>query len=283
MMGASLADALRKTPSFSGKILGAVRSQASADFIRSHGVCDEIHVVASHEAALERLSKLPDSSLIVIGLPVRSAVEFTSGLAGLPHLVTDMSSTRRAIERSAGKVRFVGSHPICGSEDTGPQALRVGLFENRLCIITPLQSSLPQDVTDISTFWKSIGMNVMTMDAEEHDTILAYLSHAPHFISGLMATWGMSLPVKNAIDKSPAPLTGGGFRDMVRIAGSNPEMWIDILETNGDQIKAVMQEFHKDLGALLSGWDARSESEWLVWLKEARKRRNKLSGFPENQ
>lgn len=283
MMGASLADALRKTDQFDGRILGAVRSKASADFIASHNICDEIHIVPSHQAALQKLEELSEPALVVIGLPVRSAVEFTSGLANLRHLVTDMSSTRRAIGNAAANVRFVGSHPICGSEDTGPQALRPGLFEKRLCIITPVAHSKSQDIADVETFWRAIGMNIMTMNAEEHDTILAYLSHAPHFISGLMAMWGLSVPVQNAVSKSPVPLTGGGYRDMVRIAGSNPEMWIDILKTNGDQIKTVMQEFHSELGALLAGWDSRSESDWMHWLKEARKRRNKLSGYPEDQ
>lgn len=283
MMGASLALALRRSSQFEGRVLGAVRSQKSADYIRSTDLCDEVHVVSNGKDARARFDSLPESSLIVIGVPVASAVSLLGDLRGIRHLVTDMSSTRAEVEKASAGVRFVGSHPICGSEDTGPQAARPGLFETRLCIITPSPDSRSEDVQAVSDFWKDLGMNVMSMTASEHDRILAYLSHAPHVISGLMAHWGMSDAVEEAVRKSPVPLTGGGFRDMVRIAGSNPEMWLDIIRTNRREVIGSLETFQKyltDTIELLKGDD---EQTMMQWLRSARLKRNRLCGYPDDK
>jgi len=281
MMGASLALALKKSDRCHGKVLGAVRSERSAAYIRQMELCDEVFVLPEVDLARAHYEKLPEPSLIVIGMPVGAATNFVRSLKGVQHLITDMSSTRRAIEDAAAGVRFVGSHPICGSEDAGPQAARVDLFVHRLCILTPQAGSANDDIKAVEDFWQKLEMNVIRMDPAIHDRVLAYLSHAPHVLSGMIAQWGFSSSVADAVRKSPVPLSGGGFRDMVRIAGSNPEMWLDIIRTNGDQIKQVLEEFRDQTNELLANWDSRSGDQWTAWLKEARRRRNLLCGYPE--
>ncbi len=283
MMGASLALALRKSSEFKGRVLGAVRSEKSAEYIRTTDLCDDVCVVSSGKEARLHIESLDSNSLVVLGVPVASAVALLGDLGGLPHLVTDMSSTRADVQNAARNVRFVGSHPICGSEDTGPQAARPGLFENRLCIITPASHSKEEDVTLVQEFWQDLGMNVVSMPADEHDRILAYLSHGPHVISGLMAHWGMSPSVAKAVHRSPVPLTGGGFRDMVRIAGSNPEMWLDIFRTNRKEIVASLEAFREAMSETIRLLEKGTDEELMQWLRDARRKRNILSGYPEDK
>ncbi len=282
MMGASLALALRKFDGFSGRISGVVRSRASFDYVTEMGWCDSVYMAAQPEVD-HVIRSLEPGTLFVVGLPVGSCVSYLSTLRGLPFLVTDMSSTRRAVQEAASGVRFVGSHPICGSEDTGPRAAKPGLFEKRLCIVTPAADSTDADLESVRSFWSDLGMDVMQMDASAHDLIWAYLSHGPHILSGMLAHWGFSSSVQDALARAPVPLTGGGFRDMVRIAGSNPEMWLDIIRTNGDQIKRVLIEFRHELDQLIQGFDKKSDDDWKNWISEARRKRNRLCGYPEER
>lgn len=282
MMGASLALALKNMDGFAGRISGVVRSEASAQYIREMGWCDSVYTADQPELT-HVIRSLDADTLFVVGLPVGSCVSYLPVLRGLPFLVTDMSSTRRTVQEAATGVRFVGSHPICGSEDTGPRAARPALFEKRLCIVTEAPHSLEEDTRRIVSFWKDLGMDVMQMDASAHDSIWAYLSHGPHILSGMLAHWGLSADVTAALSSAPVPLTGGGFRDMVRIAGSNPEMWLDIIRTNGDQIKRVLSEFRSELDHLIQGFDGRTDAEWKTWIVEARRKRNRLCGYPEDK
>lgn len=282
MMGASLALALKSMKTFGGRISGVVRSEASAGYIREMGWCNAVYTASQPELG-HVIRSLEADTLFVVGLPVGSCVDYLPGLRGLPFLVTDMSSTRRSVEEAAAGVRFVGSHPICGSEDTGPRAAREALFEKRLCIVTKAPHSIEEDTNSIVSFWSTLGMDVMQMEASAHDSIWAYLSHGPHILSGMLAHWGFSTDVQSALLKAPVPLTGGGFRDMVRIAGSNPEMWLDIIRTNGDQIKRVLVEFRAELDQLIQGFDGKTDIEWKTWITEARRKRNRLCGYPEDK
>lgn len=282
MMGASLALALKSHPGFRGRITGVVRSEKSKAYIEEMKWCDSVYT-ASDTQLPGAIDALDESSLFVIGLTVTACVEYLRTLRGRSFLVTDMSSTRRAAGEASAGVRFVGSHPICGSEDTGPSAAKAGLFEKRLCIVTPVPQSSPADILCIEEFWRALGMDVMRMDAPSHDLIWAYLSHAPHILSGMLAHWGFSSAVQSALAQAPVPLTGGGFRDMVRIAGSNPEMWLDIIRTNGDSIKQVLVEFRRELDELIAGFDGKSDEDWKRWIGDARRKRNRLCGYPEER
>ncbi len=303
MMGASLAKALRELPAFRGKVSGVVRSEKSATAIRSLDLADEVFRVdeSAHAADWPAGLPAPDTfDLIVLGMPIRGAQAMLGRLARYRGLVTDMSSTgavARHAEQFAG-LRFVGSHPMCGSADSGPAAAVRGLFQNRLCLIldrTLRESAAPvappptyaADLNHIEQLWRALGMYVFRVDADRHDRIVAYLSHGPHLISGLLARWAGSVPtVTEAIRSSPIPITGGGFKDMARIAGSNPEMWIDILATNRAPVVGALRSFRDDLDTLIlrlenGAGDATEAAEWLGWFRAARRDRNFLCGYDE--
>lgn len=298
MMGASLAHALKHHSA--ARVAGVVRSESSAGFLRGHNLADEVLVLPDEHAAADL--DLSPYNLIVLGTPVSSVLKLASTLplTSFRGILTDMSSTRRDVHAAfAGKdgVTFVGSHPMCGSEDRGPQAAVPELFLNRLCILTPLQSGERPHLADaayaaatakVESFWQGLGMKTFVLDAGEHDEVLAYLSHGPHLISSLLTLWAESPAVWEAGERAPMPVTGGGFKDMARIAGSNPEMWTAILQSNRDHLLAAMGAFRTELDSLIEALDTAlpgdaDDERWHEWFRRARRARNRLCGYPEDE
>ena len=283
MMGASVGAALRRrAPDV--RITGVVRSDKSAAVIRERDFADTV-LVAPDPAVLGN-----DFDLVVIGLPVLGAVELAQRLPALKGVVTDMSSTRREVQAAFARredLLFVGSHPMCGSENAGPRAARADLYQDRLCLITPLERTGEEHTTAIRTveaFWRSLGMRTCELPAESHDRTLAYLSHSPHLLSGLLAIWAASsADVRDATTGAPMPITGGGFKDMARIAGSNPEMWADILFSNRDNVAGSLRDFAAQLERLIGDLESRDREWWLRWFAGARQDRDFLCGFEEEQ
>lgn len=290
MMGASLALALKSSPHYNGTVTGVVRSEKSAAFIRQHHMADDVMVIPE----TDDIKKIPlqDFDMVVIGLPVRSSLYLLEIFPSYNGLITDMSSTQQEIHnviRKRPDLRFVGSHPMCGTENTGPSAARADLYLDRLCLITgrpeqPDDIHLQDDINRTLNFWQSIGMKVFRVSPEKHDEFLSYLSHSPHILSGLIAVWAQnSTVVQEVTNESPMPVTGGGFRDMVRIAGANPEMWTDILQTNRSNVVKSLREFQQLLSDMIQHLEKWEDESYPDWFSQARKARNLLSGYPEDK
>ena len=145
-------------------------------------------------------------------------------------LITDVGSVTAPItlelESLFGAARFVGSHPMAGSEQSGTAAARADLFAGAACIVTPTEKTPDALVERISDFWKSLGCEIHRLSPQIHDEQVALISHLPHLLAGCLV---------NAVsEKNPAalPLAGMGFRDSTRIASGPPEMWTGILQSN---------------------------------------------------
>ncbi|MCS7205266.1 MAG: prephenate dehydrogenase/arogenate dehydrogenase family protein [Leptospiraceae bacterium] len=273
MMGTSLAYALKNHPSFKGRIIGVVRNEKSKTWILENQLADEVWL--SEEA--EIFSRLKEVDFLIIGLPVLDTLDLLEKLEEIRFsgLITDMGSTRIQIENKARQLessfplRFVGAHPICGSEHSGPEGYVKNLFENKLCIIINRLSQNhqedrnPKDQEAVSSFWQELRMKVFLMDAETHDYVLSYLSHAPHILSSVLSTIiGRNKIITRWNQESPIPILGGGLRDMLRIAGSNPKMWFDIISTNKQNILQTLKDYQKELEYLISIFE---NDEWKDW------------------
>lgn len=334
MMGASLALALRQHPGFRGRVAGVVRSEKSARLIRDRDLAHEVYrlegdspapdgvvpdgaadaapdgAVPAPDGAVPALKDWPaglpepdNFDLIVLGLPVGGAVAMLDRIRAFRGIVTDMSSTGAVARRAEafGDLRFVGAHPMCGSEDSGPGAAVHGLFKNRLCLLLDRRlraepaasATLPpgygEDLEKIEALWRALGMQTFRVDADRHDEIVGYLSHGPHLIAGALTRWARgSQTVSAALERSPLPITGGGFKDMARIAGSNPEMWYEILHTNRGPVVAGLRAFQEQLGSLIDrlergAGDQAERDFWLEWFRAARRDRNFLCGYEEDR
>jgi prephenate dehydrogenase len=134
--------------------------------------------------------------------------------------------------------RFIGSHPIAGSEKTGCEHATADLFDGKQVIITPTDVSATQDVIDLGDFWTSLGAEVSCMTPDEHDEILAYTSHLPHLISTLLAAM---------MPREPYPYFGSGYKGMTRLAKGDPELWRDIFVTNREHLIEAVGEFQNAL------------------------------------
>ncbi|MEO2041868.1 MAG: prephenate dehydrogenase/arogenate dehydrogenase family protein, partial [Pirellulales bacterium] len=156
--------------------------------------------------------------------------------------ITDAGSTKQSIvdrweqSRSSRKGRFVGSHPLAGSHQRGPQAADPSLFEDKLTVLTPVESTPRKDTESVSAFWQLIGAQVCHLSPSEHDRLLASASHAPHVIAAALAT---------ATPREAHRFTAGGWRDTTRIAAGDPDLWADILLDNAKAVTTQIENFSK--------------------------------------
>ncbi|MCX7809565.1 MAG: prephenate dehydrogenase/arogenate dehydrogenase family protein [Leptospiraceae bacterium] len=294
LMGTSLAYSLKNHAKFKGKISGIVRSEKSQKWIKDYHLADEVYL--STDSLVK--PNVMDSDLLIIGLPVLDTIDLIHQLVDWKYdgLVTDMCSTRYVLEeqiRSLEKIyplRFIGAHPMCGSEVSGPEGFVKDLYENKLCIIIDrlkeedLQDRNKNDLEKVIAFWKEIGMHIFLLDAQMHDYIVSYLSHAPHILSSILATiiGRKDVIIKKNLE-STVPILGGGLKDMIRIAGSNPKMWYDIIETNKKNILSALKDYQEELNHIIDVLSNNNDIKafWFDWQNQSKKYRDSIYGNPK--
>ncbi len=150
------------------------------------------------------------------------------------------------VEKNIPKnISWISSHPIAGTEESGPESGFSELFKNRWCILTPSKKAKKKDIKLLETFWKKIGSKVDTMNAKEHDYILSITSHIPHLIAYNIVN--TTLNMKKKKDKNIVKYSAGGLRDFTRIAASNPIMWRDIFIQNKNNTSKMIDKFINNL------------------------------------
>ncbi len=194
-----------------------------------------------------------DADLVVLASPVRTIIQVIPALPPLiaPHaLVTDVGSTKARICKVAEKAlphRFIGGHPMTGSERQGIEAADPLLFENALYVLTPSVSARSEHLERLSKFFEGLGARVLLLDPEHHDQIVAYVSHLPQLLAVALA--GL-VAGRSQEDALYTELAAGGFRDMTRIAASPYEIWHDIICENALNIERSLDELIGQLDAL---------------------------------
>ena len=178
------------------------------------------------------------ADLVVLATPISQILELLPVLAPVVSattVVTDTGSTKAAIVRAAGSMRFIGGHPIAGAAVSGLAAARADLFAGRPWILTPPGTSDPADVARLEHFVESLGARVQRLDAEEHDRLFAFLSHLPQLVvSALMDVVG------SHVGEDALAMAGNGLRDTTRLATSPPDIWRDIVRTNDLQVRTAL-------------------------------------------
>ena len=168
-------------------------------------------------------------------------------------LVTDVGSTKMSVIKDFNDVitnsyiKFVPSHPIAGLEKSGPEYGFAKLFENRFCILTPIDNDL-NSIKNITDFWILLGMQVQLMDAAHHDRVLAMTSHIPQLIAySIVAT---ATELESHLKDEVIKYSAAGFRDFTRLAGSDPIMWRDVYSKNKEAVLEMLGRFTEDLSTL---------------------------------
>jgi len=194
-----------------------------------------------------------DAELIIIAVPLSSYKEILLSIKDSLKkniILTDTGSVKKEINKiienlNLENVSWIGSHPIAGTENSGPRFGFAEIFENRWCIVSPSDKARDEDLEKIKKFWEKIGSKVRTMSFEEHDYILSLTSHLPHAIAYNIVKTAVTNEEK--IKKDVVQYSAGGLRDFTRIAASDPTMWRDIFIDNSENILKVLDSFSNNL------------------------------------
>jgi prephenate dehydrogenase len=182
----------------------------------------------------------------VLATPISKVRDLLSQLPPTNALVTDAASTKNAIVEEAGRqdLRFVGGHPMAGSQLAGVTNARPELFKGARYFLTPTDETKPEDYREVAAFVRELGATPTAVDPEKHDLLMAALSHLPHLMAAAL--------LKVASDISPEALSfaGPSFRDLTRVGASNPELWSDILAENAPALGEALGSFAGSMAKL---------------------------------
>lgn len=247
LIASSMALAMRQR-GLAVSISGHAKSPETRETALELGLCDAVYATAAE--AVE------GADLVVLAVPV-GAMEAIATEIG-PHLkpgatVTDVGSVKQAVIDAVAPhvpegVHFIPSHPLAGTEHSGPRSGFATLFENRWWLLTPLEGADAAAVTRLRGFYEAMGANVDEMDAPHHDLVLAVTSHTPHLIAYTMV--GVADDLRRVTDSEVIKYSAAGFRDFTRIAASDPTMWRDVFLTNKDATLEILGRFTEELFAL---------------------------------
>ena len=194
-----------------------------------------------------------ESDLVIISSPLSSYKEILLSIkSSLKQnvILTDTGSAKKEVNKiinnlNLNNVNWIASHPIAGTEFSGPEAGFTELFENRWCILSADKNISKKEIQKLEEFWKALGSNVKLMSFEQHDYILSLTSHLPHVVAYSIVKTAINddEKFKNDIIQYSA----GGLRDFTRIAASDPLMWRDIFIDNSENIIKVLDNYSKNL------------------------------------
>ena len=244
LIGSSVFRALKKN-SLAKKVITFDNSKFVSEIIKKENLSDKI--VSSPEEAVS------NADLVLISTPLssfESVIDSIKKHLKSGSILTDTNSVKKGADAIVKKmnlknISWIPSHPVAGTEKSGPRAGSSDLFKDRWTILTPDSKIKDSDVKKVSLFWESMGSKVKTMSAGDHDKILSLTSHLPHVIAYNIVKTAMGDDEK--MKKDVIRYSAGGLRDFTRIAASNPIMWKDIFIDNSDLIIDGINRFSKSL------------------------------------
>lgn len=247
LIASSMAHAMRQY-GMVGEIVGHAKSAETRAIAVQIGLCDRVCETAAQ--AVE------GADLVVLCVPVGVMGEIAAEIG--PHLaagatVTDVGSVKGAVVEAVAPhlpdtVHFIPGHPIAGTEHSGPRSGFATLFQNRWWLLTPLEGADAAAVARLRSLCEGMGANVDQMDVTHHDLVLAVTSHTPHLIAYTMV--GVAEHMRRVSNSEVIKYSAGGFRDLTRIAASDPVMWRDVFLTNKDAVLDILGRFTEELFVL---------------------------------
>ena len=197
------------------------------------------------------LNTLVTADLVVLAIPVNAALKVLPKVLDLisdQAVVIDMGSTKEAICKVVSthprRGQFLATHPIAGTEFSGPSAAIQGFFKNKTNIICEVEKTLPALGEAVITVFKTIGMHLRFMAAKDHDKHIAYVSHLSHISSFML---GKTVIEKEKNERNIFDMAGSGFESTVRLAKSSPDTWTPIFEQNKDNVIETLTEYIQNL------------------------------------
>jgi cyclohexadieny/prephenate dehydrogenase len=247
LIGSSLCHAMRKK-GLAQSIVGHAKSEETRKVALEIGLVDAVYATAAEA--------VQGADLVIMCVPVGACGPLAAEIG--PHLMqgailTDVGSVKGAIVRDCGPhvpkgIHFIPGHPVAGTEQSGPRSGFAELFENRWCILTPLEGGDPTATAKLEAYWQACGSNTELMTADHHDLVLAITSHLPHLIA--YTTVATASDLENVTSSEVIKYSASGFRDFTRIAASDPTMWRDVFLNNKDAVLEMLGRFTEELAVL---------------------------------
>jgi prephenate dehydrogenase len=249
------------------RVIGYGHRRSTLDKALASGAIDE--------AAVTPAEAVEGADLVILCTPVGLFRQNLADIApALPEaaIVTDVGSTKRSVVRDARELlpkhaRFVGSHPMAGSEKRGVEFARADLFQGARCILTPDDATDPDALTSVDGFWRALGMRTTILSPVDHDRLVSDVSHLPHAIAASLVTMQ---------EDAALPLAGKGFLDATRIAGGDGGLWRDIFLDNRDELAGSLTRFRHTLDAFIGLLEDGKGDDLARWLDDAASRRAAL-------
>jgi cyclohexadieny/prephenate dehydrogenase len=258
LIGSSLARAIKKN-NLAKKVVSSNRSQIVNKKVIKLKIVDE--------SSSDTKKMVDGSDLIIIAAPLSSYEDIILKIKNSLKngtILTDVGSVKenviKLIEKHVPKnISWIPSHPIAGTEESGPESGFSELFKNRWCILTPSKKSKTKDIKLLQMFWEKVGSKVNIMDAKKHDYILSITSHIPHLIAYNIVNTTLNTQGEKHSDF--VKYSAGGLRDFTRIASSNPIMWRDIFIQNKKNTTKMINKFIKNLEHLKNAIEKEDEKK----------------------
>jgi len=277
LIGGSFSLALKQAGACE-KIIGAGRSEETLQ------KAQQLNIIDSYETDVAKA--VSDADLIFVSVPLGAMeVVFEKIAAGLKQagndkaIITDAGSSKQQVLQLAEKIftfnpgRFVAGHPIAGTENSGPAAAFAELYNNRRVILTPTENTDDDAIKLVTELWQQTGAEVETMDAQHHDKVLAATSHLPHLIA-----FGLVHCLENIDDiEDVFRFAAGGFRDVTRIASSDPTMWRDICLNNQQPILDMMKRYKDEMDMLYNALQTGDGEKLMEVFQHAKQTRDKFT------
>jgi len=254
-----------------GASVGLAAKRAGAERVLGHDPDEAAAAVALERGALDEAGTLEDIlgevDLAVVAAPVAllpSLVEDVLARAPERCTVTDIGSTKAWSAHLPE--RFVGGHPVCGREARGPAHATADLFDGATWFLTPGPATDPERYRLVHGFVASLGASPVAIDPAAHDRLVALTSHLPHALANLLVNQAGSGRIEG---HDPLAAAGGSLRDMTRVAGANPRIWVDIFLDNGPELAEALAEHRRRVEQLEQALAARDGGYLARWIAEA--------------
>ncbi len=266
LIGGSMALDLKKRE-FAQKVVGV-------DINPQHANIAKLSRLVDNTTGLEEA--VTQSDLIIIATPIdvtkKLLPEILTLCQGTEKVITDVGSTKAGIlqkvQNHPNRAQYVASHPMAGTEFSGPLAAISRLFDYKTAIICDSENSAPRALTLVEKMYKTLHMKVIFMQSHEHDVSAAYVSHISH-----ISAFALSLAVleKEKDEKRILDLASGGFASTVRLAKSSAEMWVPVFDQNSDYVLEVLDTYIEKLQRFRKAIDKKDHQQLTALIHESNK------------
>jgi prephenate dehydrogenase len=255
------------------EVVGYDEDASSLDLARQRGAIDR--------AASSLEDAVAGADLAVVAVPVTQLAAQVAAVLDAPGdaVVTDVGSTKGAVGAHQSP-RFVGGHPVCGSHSRGPEHATADLFHGATWFLTPRAETAPEAYQRVHSFVGELGAIPLAIDADAHDRLVALTSHVPHVLANVLVNQAGATNVEG---HEPLASAGGSLRDMTRVAGANPRIWVDIFLENADAIREALAAHRRRVEQVEEALAARDGGYLARWIGEAARNRKRMldRAFPD--